>query len=99
MTNYQRMVHERAGGDFPGYWMNETTGELRPAVHAYLAGGELTAEQITALRAYIRQWIMSPVWVPGPEIEDLRRRVDELTSRAAISLWLMDAEDACIDPL
>lgn len=82
----------------PGYWMYETTGVLRPAVEAYFAGGDMTAEQIAAMRAYLRQWIAAPVW-RGPDIPDLRRAVDGLTSRAAIARWLALAERAGLDPL
>lgn len=35
----------------------------------------------------------------GPEIEELRRRVDGLTSWDAIDTWIYDAVDAGADPL
>jgi DNA transposition AAA+ family ATPase len=82
----------------PGYWMHETSGVLRPAVAAYLSGGDRTAEQIAAMRAYLRQWIMAPVW-RGSEVPVLRRLIDTLTSRAAIARWLELAEGAGVDPL
>lgn len=41
----------------PGYWMNETSGVLRPAVEAYLNGTEMTPGQIVAMRGYLRQWV------------------------------------------
>ena len=59
----------------PGYWMAESTGVLRPAVEAYLHGEPLTQAQITALRAYFRQWIFAD-W-PG-DVEALRRLVDSV---------------------
>lgn len=82
----------------PGYWMNETSGVLRPAVMAYLHGEEMTVQQVVTLRAYIRQWIMAPGFV-GPEVEELRGRVDGLQSREAIARWLDDADAAGVDPL
>ena len=82
----------------PGYWMNETSGVLRPAVEAYLRGGPLDDGQIAALRAYFRQWIAGP-WAEGPGIEELRDGIDGLTSRAVISRWLALAMDENIDPL
>lgn len=82
----------------PGFWPNETTGLLRPAVMAYLAGESLSVEDIAALRAYLRQWIEAP-WGLSPGIVDLRRRVDALTSRQAIDAWLDDAIGEGIDPL
>lgn len=80
----------------PGFWMNETTGTLRPAIKAYLAGATMAPEQIAAMRAYLRQWIAAPAW---RGVDDLRTRIDELTDRAAISRWLDDALDIGIDPL
>ena len=82
----------------PGYWMNETSGVLKPAVEAYLSGDPLDQAQIAALRAYMRQWIMAPVW-RGKEVVDLRRRVDGLSSRQTIERWLDDALELDIDPL
>ena len=41
----------------PGYWMNETSGVLRPAVEAYLFHEDLSHEHIATLRAYFRQWV------------------------------------------
>jgi hypothetical protein len=79
------------------FWMRETSGVLRPAIEAYLAGGGMTAEQIAAMRAYLRQWIAGN-WV-GADLESLRLDVDGLTSRAAIERWLDRAMDAGIDPL
>lgn len=95
---------ERAGlrrllGGVPavGYWMHETSGVLAPAVKAYLAGGAMTAGQIAAMRAYLRQWMRGPWW--GEDIDALRAGLDGLTSRAAIAAWLHRALDAGIDPL
>ncbi|MCD9821230.1 hypothetical protein [Bradyrhizobium japonicum] len=82
----------------PGYWMHETSGVLRPAVMAYLAGGPMTGEQIAALRAYLRQWIASD-WQGAHDLEWLRAEIDALTSRPAIERWIDRASDAGIDPL
>jgi hypothetical protein len=87
--------------------MHETSGVLRPAVEAYLHGEPLTARQIAALRAYLRQWIGSPAWDRNPHAtpEDrvwlarMRARVDGLTSRQTIGNWLDDALKAGMDPL
>jgi hypothetical protein len=82
----------------PGYWMNETGGRLRPAIEAYLKDQPLDEAEIATIRAYLRQWIDAPVW-HGPAINDLRARIDDLTSRQAIRQWLDDAAEADIDPL
>jgi hypothetical protein len=34
----------------PGYWRNETSGALRPAIEAYLQGGPMTESQIIPMR-------------------------------------------------
>lgn len=81
----------------PGFWMNETSGVLRPAIEAYLAGGPMTTGQIAAMRAYLRQWIAGDF--VGPGIDMLRSSIDDLTSRKAISRWLRRATDEGIDPL
>jgi hypothetical protein len=82
----------------PGYWMHETTGVLRPAVEAYLHHRQMTAAQIAAMRAYLRQWISAPCW-RGDDVAQLRERIDALTTMKTIAAWLDDAADLGIDPL
>jgi hypothetical protein len=85
-------------GHGPGYWMYETSGALRPAIVAYLQHEPMTDEMIAAMRAYLRQWIMAPVWA-GVALDTLQARVDGLTTTEAIRLWLADALKVGIDPL
>lgn len=80
-----------------GYWMNETSGVLRPAIEGYLAGGDMTPEHIVAMRAYLRQWINGDF--RGWRIAELRREVELLTTREEIERWLGHAMDLGIDPL
>lgn len=82
----------------PGFWMNETSGVLRPAVIAYLERRAMTGQDIAAMRAYLRQWIWAPTW-SGPQVGALRQQVDTLGSREAIAKWLSAAEAEGIDPL
>ena len=82
----------------PGYWMDETTGVLRPAVEAYLHGEPMTAAHLAAMRAYLRQWIAAPVWA-GDRVELLRATVDDITCRQGLDLWLDAAMKEGIDPL
>lgn len=84
--------------DMPGYWMNETSGVLRPAVEAYLNGGPMTGEQVAAMRAYLRQWINAPVWM-APDLDALRAAVDDLASWGDINRWLREVDHWGIDPL
>ena len=78
--------------------MYETSGVLRPAVEAYLAGGAMTPLQIAAMRAYFRQWIAADF--AGPMVDRLRADIDGLTTRAALRRWLRTAAILeGIDPL
>lgn len=83
----------------PKYWTYETSGVLRPVVEAYLKGRILSPAQIALMRAYLRQWIISPVWAPEPAIERLREQVGRIESTAHIHQWLEEALHVGIDPL
>lgn len=93
--------------NLPGYWMHETSGALYEVVERYLLGLSLTPEDIAYLRAYFRQWIMSPVWDQNPHADDddrwalgeLRRHIDDLTTREVIERWIAWATDQGMDPL
>jgi len=81
----------------PGYWMNETSGVLRPAVEAYLRREPMTPNQIAAMRAYLRQWMQAD-WA-GPMIDPLRSKIEEITTQANINEWMKMALRENIDPL
>jgi hypothetical protein len=83
--------------DLPGYWMNETSGKLRPAIFAYLNGQRLTEEHAAAIRAYLRQW-MAADW-KGPEIASLRAAIDAIRNGGDVERWLTRAIMQGIDPL
>jgi hypothetical protein len=86
----------------PGYWMNEQSGKLKPAVLAYLKGERLDDVQIGWIRAYLQQWIDSPMWQDRPGCDTvilLRSSVDAIHDRASIRDWLDFALTANIDPL
>lgn len=82
--------------NMPGYWMNETTGVLRPAVQAYLNESDMTPSQIGVMRAYLRQW-MQAEW-RGP-VEELRDSINKIVDRTSLTSWLRDAVAWGIDPL
>jgi hypothetical protein len=54
----------------PGYWRNETSGALRPAIKAYLQGGLMTESQITPMRhtcgSGLTQACGTKIRTPGP---------------------------------
>lgn len=81
----------------PGYWMYETSGQLRPAIAHYLNREVLSDEEIAVIRAYFKQWIEGDF--EGEGVEDLRKSVDAIGSRSAIDRWLRGAVELGIDPL
>ena len=85
----------------PKYWRYETSGVLVPVVEKYLNGRPLSDAEIGVMRAYLRQWVMSPVWAVGfdRELGDLRDRVEKLRTEKEIKRWLWDALDIGMDPL
>jgi hypothetical protein len=93
--------------DAPKYWMYEASGVLAPVVKRYLEGADLAPAEIGAMRAYLRQWIVSPAWDMNPHAEEesrralarLRRKVDLIRSQADIEEWLQSALEEEIDPL
>ena len=82
----------------PKYWRTETSGVLIPLMETYLAGEPLDQKQVITMRAYLRQWIYSPVWI-GQKIDTLRRRIDLIETNKDVRDWLELALDAGIDPL
>jgi hypothetical protein len=86
----------------PKYWMHETGGKLVAAVHRYLQDQPAHPDDMSLLRAYLRQWIDSPAWDGAndqTDLANLRRDVRELRSRGDIARWLEQAFDLGIDPL
>jgi hypothetical protein len=81
----------------PGYWMNETSGALRPVVEKYLRGEQLEPYEIGLMRLYLRQWVGGAFH--GPLVAQLRRDVHSIATNAEIRDWLGRALDAGIDPL
>ncbi len=81
----------------PAYWMNETTGVLRPAVMAYLNDEPMKRDEIAAMRAYLRQWMQGD-W-RGPDILEMRKRIDGVIDQDTLRSWLNDAMALGIDPL
>jgi hypothetical protein len=91
----------------PKYWMHETGGELVPAIGRLMKGAPLAPRDIAVIRAYVRQWINSPVWdmnahagaADAAALAMLRQAVDGLTTAARINLWLAMADAEGMNPL
>lgn len=81
--------------------MYETGGKLVPAIERYLEGKPEEPDDVNLIRAYLRQWIDSPVWDAGDldALHDLRRKVRVINSRLEIDWWLEAALELAIDPL
>ena len=81
----------------PKYWKNETS-DLPAIIAEYLQREYLTDKKIARIKAYLKQWIDSPVW-KGPAIEALRTQVNLIQTRLDIDHWIHDAVNEGIDPL
>jgi len=88
--------------------MNETGGELKPAVMRYLDdAASLSVRDVALIRAYLVQWINSPVWDTNPaqtdagreELRAMRQAATRIASRRAIDEWIEVATDWGMDPL
>jgi hypothetical protein len=93
----------------PHYWMYETSGELKAAIHAYLNYmgdpklSPMSDRHIALIREYFRQWINAPAYslAEGFEAEKaaLRESVGAIATAKDIDRWLNQAAEIGIDPL
>jgi hypothetical protein len=94
--------------DAPKYWKDEVSGRLAAAVRSYLDNPDaMTLREITYIRAYVSQWIQSPVWDMNPHADAdsraglavLRAGVGAITNARDIAAWIRAATEAGLDPL
>jgi len=87
----------------PLYWMDETSGELRDAVMAYLNnridGTLITDEQITLVRTYLEYYVNAPCWKGESRLQALREKIRKADSAEKIDKWIQQALDIGMDPL
>lgn len=92
----------------PKYWMQETSGILKPVIEKLLtAPADLTERDIAILRMYFQQWVDSPAWDANPhENERSRQALAELRSKARtlktfreVKDWIATATREGMDPL
>lgn len=85
--------------DAPKYWMAESSGVLKPVVHELLHGGDLDANEIRLMKAYLWQWVSSPAWAPSGMLEALRLRVMMIQTTDDIHDAIRAAVNMEMDPL
>lgn len=91
----------------PCHWTDEVSGQLAPAVKAYLKRQHLSRAQVRVLRAYFVQWIQSPVWDMNThattqsriDLRLLRESVSKIHSNDDIQHWLEGAVKLGLDPI
>lgn len=83
----------------PKYWMWEQSGALVPIVKAYLDGKPLTLREVRIMRAYLLQWVSSPVWGPSNELDALRARVSAIQTEDHVRAAIRAGLAIGIDPL
>jgi len=91
----------------PGYWLYEQSGVLKPVVEKYLNGNLLSQNELGIMRAYLRQWVASPVWDGNPhadeesraELNALRGAISKITDQAHLEEWFQKGLDLGMVPL
>ena len=94
--------------DAPKYWMLETSGELAAAVNRYLDRhinrvlrdpSGLEQRDIDLIKAYLWQWVNSPLWAPSGSLQALRMMVATIQTQNDISRAITAAIRLEMDPL
>lgn len=105
-TMTERILLHPSDPRAPKYWMHEAPGgPIVPAIQRYLNGEDAQPDDVGLIRAYLRQWIDSPVWADGIDsdtrtsLDELRKKAREIQSRLDVDWWLGLALDLGIDPL
>jgi hypothetical protein len=91
----------------PKFWQAEVTGRLEGPIMRYLQSEPVSLDDIRLIRLYLQQWIDSPVWEMGPEMDAaakeklayLRQGARLIKNRPDIDAWIEAALDIGIDPL
>ena len=68
----------------PRFWMEEQTGVLEDAVEAYMEGDRLTADQLRALKIYLKQFIERAPLAGDAKVHLLVQRLDRLRTTREI---------------
>lgn len=85
--------------DAPKYWMHEASGALEPVILAFLHDEELDEAQVKLMKAYLWQWVKSPVWAPSGPLEALRLRVAAIETYQDVAQAVHALTEEGMDPL
>ena len=85
--------------DAPKYWMYEASGARAPVVTKYLNNKPLDSAEVKYFKAYLWQWVKSPVWAPSGLLEAVRLRVAAIETVQDIAAALAAMDELCMDPL
>jgi hypothetical protein len=77
----------------PRFWMEETTGALGDAVDAYMAGERLSAEQLDAIKTYLRQFIERAVLSGDANKKLLASKIEKLKTTADVERFADEASE------
>jgi hypothetical protein len=92
----------------PKFWRHETGGLLAPAMERFLLHKRAKPGDTDLIRAYLQQWIDSPVWQMNPAgsdyethraLTELRQSAHSIHTRDDVRRWVAEALDLGIDPL
>ena len=85
--------------DAPKYWRYETSGMLQPVVRMFINGARLLPADVKIMKAYLWQWVGSPVWAPSGTLEALRLRVAAIETQEDLDGCVWAAVELNMDPL
>ena len=82
----------------PHFWMTERSGQLEPAVEAYLNGDPLSPSALDLLKQYLRQYIERAVMTGDANRGALLRRVATLSSSADVERFADELAEVGVEP-
>ncbi|NEQ29666.1 MAG: hypothetical protein F6K04_01495 [Leptolyngbya sp. SIO4C5] len=90
----------------PLYWRNEESGQLAPAITAYIQN-KATPEELAIVKTYFEHWIKAPCWDENPylsaktkaELDQLREAIASAETLDDLHQWQNKALEAGHDPL
>jgi hypothetical protein len=83
----------------PKFWRRETNRELARVVTRYLNGYPLKEAEVYLMRAYLWQWVKSPVWAPSGALKALRLRVAAIAGATDVAAAIEVMVELGMNPL